>query len=77
MLRRTPADLERLTGAPGGAIYGTASMGPRAAFLRPRNESPAARRLYLATGSAHPGGGVPLVLLSGKIAAELVLRDCG
>lgn len=77
IIRRTPADLERLTGAPGGAIYGTASMGPRSAFLRPRNESPAAKRLYLATGSAHPGGGVPLVLLSGKIAAELVLRDCG
>ena len=76
IIRRTPADLERLTGAPGGAIYGTASMGPRSAFLRPRNESPAVRRLYLATGSAHPGGGVPLVLLSGKIAAELVLRDC-
>lgn len=77
ILRRTPADLERLTGAPGGAIYGTASMGPRSAFLRPRNASPAAQRLYLATGSAHPGGGVPLVLLSGKIAADLVLRDCG
>ena len=76
VLRRTPADLERLTGAPGGAIYGTASMGPRAAFLRPRNESPAARRLYLATGSAHPGGGIPLVLMSGAIAAGLVLRDC-
>ena len=77
VLRRTPADLERLTGAPGGAIYGTASMGARAAFLRPRNASPAARRLYLATGSAHPGGGIPLVLLSGGIAADLVLRDCG
>ncbi|MCX6391573.1 MAG: phytoene desaturase family protein [Actinobacteria bacterium] len=77
IVRRTPADLERLTGAPGGAIYGTASMGPRSAFLRPRNESPVAKRLYLATGSAHPGGGVPLVLLSGKIAADLVLRDCG
>ena len=77
VIRRTPADLERLTGAPGGAIYGTASMGARAAFLRPRNESPAARRLYLATGSAHPGGGIPLVLLSGGIAAELVRRDCG
>lgn len=76
VLRRTPADLERLTGAPGGAIYGTASMGPRAAFLRPRNESPAARRLYLATGSAHPGGGIPLVLMSGAIAAGLALRDC-
>jgi phytoene desaturase len=77
VLRRTPADIERLTGAPGGAIYGTASMGARAAFLRPRNASPAAQRLYLATGSAHPGGGIPLVLLSGRIAAGLVQRDCG
>ncbi len=76
ILRRTPADLERLTGAPGGGIYGTASMGPRAAFLRPRNASPAVERLYLASGSAHPGGGLPLVLLSGKIAAELALHDC-
>lgn len=75
IIRRTPADLERLTGAPGGAIYGTASMGAKAAFLRPRNASPAYQRLYLASGSAHPGGGLPLVLLSGKIAAELVLRD--
>ena len=76
VLRRSPADLERLTGAPGGGIYGTASMGPRAAFLRPRNASPAAERLYLASGSAHPGGGLPLVLLSGKIAAQLALADC-
>jgi len=76
ILRRTPADLERLTGAPGGAIYGTASMGARAAFLRPRNASPVAKRLYLASGSAHPGGGLPLVLLSGSIVAGLVLADC-
>ncbi len=75
IIRRTPADLERLTGAPGGSIYGTASMGPRAAFLRPRNASPAFERLYLASGSAHPGGGLPLVLLSGKIAADLICRD--
>ncbi|MFM9125325.1 MAG: phytoene desaturase, partial [Actinomycetota bacterium] len=53
-----------------------ASMGPRAAFLRPRNASPVAERLYLASGSAHPGGGLPLVLLSGKIAAQLALADC-
>jgi phytoene desaturase len=76
VLRQTPADLERRTGAPGGAIYGTASMGPRAAFLRPRNASPVLQRLYLASGSAHPGGGLPLVLLSGAIAADLVRRDC-
>jgi phytoene desaturase len=68
---RTPADLERDTGAPGGAIYGTASHGARAALLRPANRSPV-RGLYLVGGSAHPGGGLPIVALSAKIVAELV-----
>lgn len=68
---RTPADLERSTGAPGGAIYGTASHGPRAALLRPSNRSPV-RGLYLVGGSAHPGGGLPLVLHSAEIVARLI-----
>lgn len=68
---RTPADLERDTAAPGGAIYGTASHGPRAALLRPANRSPVPR-LYLVGGSAHPGGGLPLVALSAQIVAGLV-----
>jgi phytoene dehydrogenase-like protein len=68
---RTPADLERATGAPGGAIYGTASHGARAALLRPANRSPV-RGLYLVGGSAHPGGGLPIVALSAKIVADLV-----
>ena len=68
---RTPADLERDTGAPGGAIYGTASHGPRAALLRPPNRSPVPG-LYLVGGSAHPGGGLPLVALSASIVAGLV-----
>ncbi len=68
---RTPADLERATGAPGGAIYGTASHGARAALLRPANRSPVPG-LYLVGGSAHPGGGLPLVLLSASITAGLV-----
>lgn len=54
----TPADLERRTGAPGGAIYGTASHGPRAALRRPANRSPIPG-LFLVGGSAHPGGGIP------------------
>jgi phytoene desaturase len=70
---RTPADLARLTRAPGGAIYGTASHGPRAAFLRPANRSPV-RGLFLVGGSAHPGGGLPLVTLSAAIVAELIGR---
>jgi phytoene desaturase len=68
---RTPADLERGTGSPGGAIYGTASHGVGAALLRPANASPVPG-LYLVGGSSHPGGGLPLVLLSAAIVAGLV-----
>jgi phytoene desaturase len=68
---RTPADLERDTWSPGGAIYGTSSNGARAAFLRPSNASPVPG-LFLVGGSAHPGGGLPLVGLSAAIVAGLV-----
>ncbi|ULE33089.1 phytoene desaturase family protein [Mycobacterium sp. IDR2000157661] len=67
----TPADLQRRTGAPGGAIYGSASHGPRAALRRPANRS-RVRGLYLVGGSAHPGGGIPLVLMSAEIVAKLI-----
>lgn len=69
----TPADLQRETGSPGGAIYGTASHGPRAAFLRPANRSPL-EGLFLVGGSAHPGGGLPLVGLSAEIVSDLIGR---
>jgi phytoene desaturase len=68
---RTPADLARDTGSVGGSIYGTSSNGTRAAFLRPANASPVPG-LFLVGGSAHPGGGLPLVALSAQIVAELV-----
>jgi phytoene dehydrogenase-like protein len=68
---RTPADLERDTGSVGGSIYGTSSNGARAAFLRPANASPVPG-LFLVGGSAHPGGGLPLVTLSAQIVAGLV-----
>ncbi|ONH62254.1 phytoene desaturase [Frankia sp. CcI49] len=67
----SPADLARRTGAPGGSIYGVSSNGPRSAFLRPRNQSPVPG-LFLVGGSAHPGGGLPLVALSAKIVTDLV-----
>ncbi len=70
---RTPADLQRATGAPGGAIDGTSANGARAAFLRPQNASPV-RGLFLVGGSAHPGGGLPLVGMSAEIVADLVGR---
>jgi phytoene desaturase len=60
--------------APGGAIYGDNSHGWRRAFLRPPNRSPRLRGLYCAGGSFHPGGGVPMVLLSAQMTAALVLE---
>ncbi|WP_410599728.1 phytoene desaturase family protein [Amycolatopsis sp. lyj-90] len=68
---RTPASLEDEVGAPGGSIYGSSSNGARAALLRPANLSPIPG-LYLAGGSAHPGGGLPLVAMSAAIVADLI-----
>lgn len=67
----TPADLARATLASGGAIYGSSSNGVRSAFLRPPNRSPV-RGLFLVGGSTHPGGGLPLVVLSARIVARLI-----
>lgn len=68
---RTPADLEREFRAPGGSIYGPSSNGARSAFLRARNRSPI-KNLYCVGGSAHPGGGLPLVALSAEIVASAI-----
>jgi phytoene desaturase len=68
---RTPAHLEYDTRSVGGSIYGSSSNGARSAFLRPANASNV-EGLYLVGGSAHPGGGIPLVAMSAKIVADLV-----
>ena len=68
---RTPADIEELYNAPGGSIYGNSSNGASAAFNRAANRSPI-EGLFLVGGSAHPGGGVPLVGLSGEIVANAI-----
>lgn len=68
---RSPADLEAEVGAPGGSIYGTSSNGALAAFVRAKNRSNISG-LYLVGGSAHPGGGLPLVGISSEIVANLI-----
>ncbi|MGW2310072.1 phytoene desaturase family protein [Actinomadura luteofluorescens] len=72
----TPADLRDRYGAWGGAIYGTPYQGRLAPFRRPGNRGPR-RGLYLVGGSAHPGGGLPLVAMGGRIVAALVNQDFG
>ena len=72
---QTPRDLAERTGSPGGSIYGISSNDRRAAFLRQPNRARPLRSLYFAGGSAHPGGGVPLVLLSADIAVRALRQD--
>ncbi len=72
--RRTPSDLaERFPGSR-GAIYGPASHGIQAAFKRAPNAIAEVPGLYLASGSVHPGGGMPLAALSGMNAARAALK---
>ena len=68
----TPPEIDRDTGSHLGALYGTSSNSKLAAFLRHRNESKEFSNLYFVGGSVHPGGGVPLALLSARIAAQLI-----
>ncbi len=71
----TPEDFQKKYGANQGSIYGLSSNQRMAPFTRPSNRSQEVRNLYFVGGSTHPGGGVPLVMLSGKIVAELVEND--
>lgn len=74
MVRTTPAGFHRLFPATGGALYGRSSHGWRASFTRPGARS-AVQGLYLAGGSVHPGPGVPMAVLSGRIAAASLVQD--
>lgn len=71
----TPKDLENRTGARRGALYGLSSNNPLAAFRRPPPQDPHIENLYYCGGTTHPGGGVPMVMLSGRNAARLVSDD--
>jgi phytoene desaturase len=70
---RTPEDLERETGAVGGAIYGAAPHGRLGALKRPGNRLRGISGLWLAGGTVHPGGGLPLVALGGRTVARELL----
>jgi 1-hydroxycarotenoid 3,4-desaturase len=67
--QRTPVDLAA-QGAPGGSIYGFLPHGKFGPFRRPRIRG-STPGLFFAGGGTHPGGGVPLVMLSGSFAAEM------
>ena len=72
---RTPADLAAQFQGSRGSIYGASSNSQFSAFQRPPNRVKELRGLYLASGSAHPGGGVPMCMLSGLAASRSVAED--
>jgi phytoene desaturase len=72
MVTRTPADLAAETGAVGGAIYGAAPHGRLGALRRPGQRLRGIDGLWLAGGTVHPGGGLPLVTLGGRTVARAI-----
>mgnify|MGYP001813666977 CR=1 FL=1 len=74
--RFTPNDFaERFPGTD-GAIYGWPTHGMLGSFRRQGSRSRVAG-LYLAGGSVHPGPGVPMAAISGRLAAASIQKDCG
>jgi len=65
-----PRTIESKTSSYKGALYGSSSNNKYAAFLRHANKSKRLKGLYFCGGSVHPGGGIPLALLSAKISTE-------
>ncbi|TBO39882.1 1-hydroxycarotenoid 3,4-desaturase CrtD [Pedobacter kyonggii] len=62
-----PRSIESKTGSYQGALYGNSSNNQFSAFLRHPNFSSKIKNLFFCGGSVHPGGGIPLALLSAKI----------
>ena len=70
-----PRTIESKTQSYQGALYGASSNNKFAAFLRHPNFKSNLQNLYFCGGSVHPGGGIPLCLLSGKIVADLIEKN--
>ena len=67
-----PYLIEQRTSSSGGSLYGNSSNNKYAAFLRHANNSSKIKNMYFCGGSVHPGGGIPLGLLSAKIVSEMI-----
>lgn len=72
-----PQSIEAQTSSFGGSLYGNSSNSRFAAFLRHPNRVAGIRGLYLAGGSVHPGGGIPLCMMSAKIVSDLISKKEG
>lgn len=73
-VNRSPHFYHQRYPASGGSLYGRASHGMFSSFSRPGARSRLGG-LYLCGGSVHPGPGVPMATLSGRLAARAVIED--
>ncbi|WP_147804855.1 phytoene desaturase family protein [Alkalicoccus halolimnae] len=71
----TPADIKNKFYAYRGALYGISSNKRKNTFLRPYNKAVDFSNLYFTGGSTHPGGGSPMVTLSGMNVADLIYKE--
>ncbi|WP_369384449.1 phytoene desaturase family protein [Halalkalibacter wakoensis] len=71
----TPKDIEKDFYSFRGALYGLSANKKMDAFLRPSNRSQDLSNLYFAGGSTHPGGGSPMVVISGQNVANLLIKQ--
>lgn len=70
----TPLKIEARTASIAGSLYGTSSNSRLSPFFRPANFTKQIKNLYFCGASVHPGGGIPLCLISAKIVADLVKK---
>ncbi|MGO1751785.1 MAG: 1-hydroxycarotenoid 3,4-desaturase CrtD [Psychroflexus sp.] len=68
----TPKGIEKQSSSHQGSLYGMASHGKFSSFLRHANFTSQIKNLYFCGGSVHPGGGIPLCLLSAQIVSDLI-----
>lgn len=68
----SPIDLERNTNSNNGSLYGSSSNSIMSSFMRHPNFTRKIKNLFFCGGSVHPGGGIPLAILSSKILSDLI-----
>jgi diapolycopene oxygenase len=71
----TPNDFQQLYGANGGSLYGVVADRKKNGGFKIPNKSTIIQNLYFVGGSTHPGGGIPMVTLSGQFTADLILEQ--
>tara|TARA_A100001011_G_C14297079_1_gene838952 strand:- start:1219 stop:2679 length:1461 start_codon:yes stop_codon:yes gene_type:complete len=68
----SPIDLESKTNSFNGSLYGSSSNNIMSSFMRHPNFTKRIKNLFFCGGSVHPGGGIPLAILSSKIVSDLI-----